>query len=334
MNDILIVAMVVTCVLAVMPFVPGALELARPRDDQRLEIEQGYVRDPRFFGRSFRHKLAPAIAHAGSALPYRSSIQLHRPERFEVRRDLFVPAGGSIGGVVVALGDADVGRGAKVGDCYATGGVTVTDRATLRALACDGFATLGQDVRIGRWIDAAQDILVGERCDLGQSLSAGGNVRLREHCTFRRLWGRPIETEAPHAAAPITPTIEDVVVFGAKGLSLPRNTVLDQDLVVRGALQIGANSVIRGDIKAHKSIIIQPGVRIEGNVVTRGDLTIAGDVEIMGNIFSERDISIGSRSRIGSADAYKSVYAAGSARLRDRVTVFGWIIAEVGGSVG
>jgi len=330
----MLLAFACTVILAVVPFVPGAIEIARPRDNRRLLIDQGYVRNPRFFGLSFRAKVASALPANGVPLPYHGSINLRRPEAFEVRGRLRVPPGGSIGGIVASLEQTDVGRGAKLGDCYSRGAAVVADRASLRTLACDGDATLGQNVRIGRWIDASNNVLAGEYCDLGQSASADGSILLREHCKFQRLWGRPIVTEAPHAAATVTPTIQDVVVFGAKGLSLPRGTNLAQDLVVRGTLQVGADSVIRGDIKAHKSIFLQPGVRIEGNVVTRQDLSIAGDVEIIGNVFVEGNVIVGSRSRIGSPDAFKSVYAAGTVRLRDRVKIFGWTIAERGGLVG
>jgi len=330
----MLLAMACTVILAVVPFVPGAIELARPRDNRRLLIDQGYVRNPRFFGLSFRAKVAAALPAPGGVLPYRGSISLHRAESFEVRGQLRVPPGASIGGIIASLENTDSGRGAKLGDCYSRGGAIVADRASLRALACDGDVTLGEDVRIARWIDASNNMSVGERCDLGQSASADGNVLLREHCKFRRLWGRPIVTEAPHAAATITPTIEDVVVFGSRGLSLPRGTNLEQDLVVRGALQVGAQSKIRGDIKAHKSIVLHSGARIEGNVVTRQNLTVVGDVEIIGNLFVEGNIIVGSRSRIGSPDAFKSVYAAGTIQLRDRVKIFGWTVAESGGWVG
>lgn len=317
-----------------LPLMPGLVELLNPRDDEPLAIDQTYARDPRFFGRSLRAKLRPFVERAKASLPYREEIKLRRPEMLEVHRDLQLPARSKSSSILATIGLLEIGGGSRLGELYAQHAATVAPGATIRSLACDGDVFIGDDCNVLRWADAEGDVSCGERCELGQSVSAAGVLCVRQGSLFHRLWGLPITTIASVSPLRSPRSIDDVVVFGERGLSLPPGCALERDLVVRGELRVGAGSTIRGNIKAHGAVVVERGSKIEGNVVARQSVTIAEEVAIEGSVFSEGDVTVGSHTRIGDRGAFKTLYSLGQVSFGDDVTVFGWVVAERGGRIG
>ena len=330
--------------LLAFPLVPGIRELVRPRDDRPLEIDVDATLDPRQPGRSFREGLASFRARAGSEVPFRGTVDLERPsgEAYEIHGDLLVAPDEHGPALMIALGKADVGERARLGELYVQGDGRLAAGVRVRAVATDGDLRLGPACVVEQWLDVEGTADVGARCDLGRQASAAGRLHLGGGCSFRRLWGHPVSTETDGSASERMDTatpdepgtkLDDVVMWTGRRLSVPRGLTLDRDLVVHGDVHLSAGAHVRGSVKAYGRLHLATGVKVDGNLICRRSIAIDGQAEIRGNVFSEGDVVIGPGTTIGAPGGFKSVYALGRVELAAAVQVYGWIVSEGAGVV-
>jgi cytoskeletal protein CcmA (bactofilin family) len=309
-------------VLAI-PAIPMMREIARPRDDGRLYIAEGYVRDPRWFGRAYREKLAPFVAAAHGA-SYSENLQLRTEEDTRWAPDLAIGAGERLRGI--AVGDrVIVGRDAAIRDAYALETLVCESGVVARTLTSDGTLRIDEGVTILRWIDADGAIDVGAGTSLGVSASGTVGVRLATGVQFQRVWGKPVSTHAGASTPFVLSEVPGTRRVGAADI------VPNEPLIVFGPLRIAAGTHIPANVKVHGPLEVEPGVHITGTVIVRGDITFAAGVTVEGHVFSESDIRLGPGCRIGREGSTKTLYAARHAVIAGDVEVSGWIVAEDGG---
>jgi cytoskeletal protein CcmA (bactofilin family) len=323
-----------------LPMVPGCLELWRRRDSRPMEIDQEATVNPREPALAFRRGLASLVEVAESDLPRRVPADRAGGQAYEVHQELRLAHGARPPLLLIALGAAEVGDVATLGDLYVRGEARLGAGVRLRALAVDGDVVLGRDSSVENWIDTEASAWIGPRCDLGHSATAVKGLTLGAGCTFRRLWGLPVATEGPsrrpaarQPADPAEQRIDDALLWAGRRLSVPSGLTLERDLVVHGEVRVGAGNVVRGSIKAYGGLHLDEGVRVEGNLICRRDIRIAGDVTIRGNVYAEGDVAVGRGTRVGDAAGFKTVYAGGRIELAPDVLVFGWIVADRTGKV-
>jgi predicted acyltransferase (DUF342 family) len=315
-----------------LPFVLAVREMRWPRDKMSLPLDDEYVRNPRQFALALREHLGPYLSERQEGV----EVLLRRRERVAFHEALEVPPNGTVKGILMLSGALATGPGASLQEAWVQGNATLAERATVRGLACDGDLSLGARSTVGRWIDSEHDTRVGEDCDLGMSATSAGTLSISPRCSFRRLWGRPIRTlgTPPREETGATSRrIEDEVVWADDRLSIPPGARLSSGVVVHGALHIGEGADIGGTVKADGEIVIGSSVRIRGNVIGRRSMQIGNATRIDGNVFAERDISVGPSVEIGREEGFKTVYAAGSVLLGAGSSIYGWIVAERGGTV-
>jgi hypothetical protein len=306
-----------------LPAIPSIFEVRRPKDDGRLHIMEQYVRDPRFFGRSFRHKLSPFVTQARGNSYGRAELQMRTDEEVRWSPDLAIPPLERLRGIGVGE-RVVVGHGAGIRDAYALEHLEVQDGVVARTLTSDAKMHIGSTVQVLRWVDADGDIDVDSDTDLGLSASGGARVTLGERVRFERVWGAPVVSHtshrAPYELSSKKSTLVDAQYIGDK-----------QSLVLYGPVRVAAGTRIPGHLKVHGPISIEPGVRIDGNVISRGDVTLVEEVTIGGHIFAEGDVRLGPRSRVSRENVSKTVYATGAVLIANDVEVFGWVVSENGG---
>lgn len=327
--------------LLLLPFLPGLLELKFPKDARPVRIDMEYIREARYFGLQFREqvhqKLARETEERGPlAQTGLQPIVTIGPER-------------TAGGLLMALDHIELGRGAQINEAYSYGEVNVEDDAVVESLASDGPMRLGNNVTVKRWVDAEGDLIVGNGCDLGVSASSNRTLVVGDRTEFRRLWGMPVRTseEIISRYVPVLPTereeiigkdtgieIEDVARWSSGDLTIPAETVVGRDVVAYGDIRIGANSVILGSVKARGSITLDEGVTIEGNVIGQRGVNCIGNATVFGHVFSERDVELGPGSIVGRPEAFKTVFCQTRVLLARGVEVYGWVVADDGGTVG
>jgi cytoskeletal protein CcmA (bactofilin family) len=305
------------------PAIPAIREVARPRDDGRLHISEEYVRDPRWFGRAYREKLAPFVA-AAHGPAYSTNVRLRTDEETRWAPDLAIAAAERVRGI--AVGDrVVVGRGASIRDAYALETLVCEADVVARTLTSDGTLRIEESVTILRWIDADGAIDVGPGTNLGVSASGTVGVRLAAGVEFQRVWGQPVSTHSPAPepfALPDTPGVRRVE---------QADCTTNAPLIVYGPLRIARDTRIAANVKVHGSLAVEPGVHITGTLIVRGDITFAARVTVDGHVFSEGDIRLGPGCRIGREGNIKTLYAAGRATIAGDVEVSGWVVAEDGG---
>lgn len=289
--------------VALLPLLPGLVEVRRRADAAPLPIEDAAAPDPRAAGRRLREAVAADRALAAFS----------------------------------TSGRADPGIAARPGTAVVEGDARVAARAPVAALVCDGAAILEEGAEVSALLDAERSITAGRDCLLGESAATGGTLELGRGTRFRRLWGFPVVTvgEAPAVPRVAGPerTIEDEVVWARDRLSLPPGARLDRDAVVRGDVRIGEGCRVGGSVKAHGSIEVLAGARIEGSLIAHRDVRLVGEVEILGNVFAERDVELGPGTTIGAQGGYKTAFAGRRMLLSPGVIVFGAVVAIRGGRV-
>lgn len=277
----------------------------------------------------------PFLKTQNSKLPERGVFLGRGKETVLVDQTISLAAGDSTGEVLVALAELKCGERSRATDCYAGKSMVLGDKVHARALLCDGELRVGSGCKIDRWLDAELLLEAGEASNLGRSVSCGGELRLGCACRFFRAFGLPLTTHSPfqQVKGGLEPTIEKSVLFTRRRLSLPDDTVFEQDIVVHGTLIIGKRCTIRGSIKAYGSLFIDDETQILGDVISRKKVTIRARAHIAGHIFAEGDVEIGQGASIGDTVVNKSIYTTGFLRLRGDVRIYGWAIAERGGIV-
>jgi hypothetical protein len=320
---VLLVSLALFMLVLALPAIPSIFEVCKPKDDGRLHIMEQYVRDPRFFGRSFRHKLAPFVTEARGNSYGRAELQMRTDEEVRWSPDLLIPALERLRGIGVGE-RVVVGHGAGIRDAYALEHLDVEHDVVARTLTSDATMHIGSTVQVLRWIDADGDIEVDSDTDLGLSASGGARVTLGERVRFERLWGAPVTSHTshrePYELSRDKATLVDAKFVGDK-----------ESIVLYGPARVAAGTTIPAHLKVHGPISIEPGVHIGGNVIARDDVTLAEEVTIGGHIFAEGDIRLGPRSRVSREGVSKTVYATGAVLLANDVEIFGWIVSENGG---
>jgi len=320
---VLLVSLALFVLVLALPAVPSMFEVRKPKDDGRLHIMEQYVRDPRFFGRSFRHKLAPFVTQARGNSYGRAELQMRTDEEVRWSPDLRIPPLERLRGIGVGE-RVVVGHGAGIRDAYALEHLDVEQDVVARTLTSDATMHVGSAVQILRWIDADGDIDVDSDTDLGLSASGGARVTLGERVRFERVWGAPVASHTSHRE-PFELSSKKATLVDAKSLGDKQSTI------IYGPVRVAAGTAIPAHLKVHGSITVEPGVHVGGNVIARGDVTLAENVTVGGHIFAEGDIRLGPRSRVSRDGVSKTVYATGAVLIANDVEIFGWVVSENGG---
>jgi len=309
--------------MLLVPAMPTILEIVRAKDDGRLRISEQYVRDPRWFGNSFRAMLAPFVATARGNAAFHENVEFRTVEETRWDADLMVPSHERLRGI--AVGErVRVGQGAGIRDAYALESLDVEQRVVARTLTSNGVMHIGDAVTILRWIDAEGEITVGDDTNLAVSASSGARLTLGARVHFERVWGRPTASR--------TTATEPFPFAGREAARIEQGDAdRTTSLIVYGAARIARDTHIVSHVKVHGSLEVESGVRIGGNVIARGDVTFVADVVVLGHVFAEGNVRLGPGTRVGRSDGIKTVYAAGNVFVANDVEVEGWLVADDGG---
>lgn len=171
---------------------------------------------------------------------------------------------------------------------------------------------------------------------------AASDLRVRNVCHFRHLYGMPITFGSPgeppseHEADKLYPVsmshlLAEIrhragnaryLIFG--NLSLPAHALVEADLIVNGSLRIGNASLVRGNIKA-SSIDVGAGATVRGAVFARREARLQPDCVVDGVLSVDGSLWI-DQAWIGRADNAVSVCAS-EIRIQGGACIFGQMVA-------
>ena len=339
---LILVVFILLIFLFLLPFLPGIAELVRKQDTDPLFISMSYVKDPRYFGKSFRR----LIRHASEGLsagPEIHDVLLSKKEKLQVVELGNIPDGAEINYLLYVKGSLSSGdRVRLIKEVYVTGDTSIGSNNVIRALAVDGNVRVGEGSQFERWLDASGAIDISKGCNLGISMSSSRTLCLAPNCQFRRLYGQPIVTS--NNAITRRTVLERSV---PRALLLPRqqsfirrnegvieaHSIINSNTVFSQDVQIGCGCIFRADIKSYGKLVLEEDVRVDGNVFADGDILIGRGANIKGHIFSQGAVHICEQTVTSYPGAVKSIIAKKSIRIEQNVTIYGYVVTEGDGRI-
>jgi acetyltransferase-like isoleucine patch superfamily enzyme len=333
-GPLMIIIAAVFIVLIAAPFFLGIAEHFKPRDGFPSRIDNTYVRDGRYFDKSFAALLRNALGDDPAAGLH--TVKLSRKETVEVKKETVNTVTGVVPHILVVCGTLETNRGSMFKkEVWVQGNALLGSGTAVRALYSGGSITLEDQVRVSRWMTAEGTIRAGNHTDLGMRLVAEKRVDLGSKCRFKYLYGMPVAVAAVSGRQDETPPpvpsggeIASAAIYVANNaLSLPPGTVMEKDAVVYGTVHIREGSSITGSIKAYDDIVIADNVTVVGNLFSEKNIVIGRNCRIRGNIFSQGNVVIHEGAEIGLPDAAKTVFGRQRVLLHGGVLVYGYTLS-------
>lgn len=180
-------------ILLILPFLPGIKELIKPKDNKPLPINQDYIKDPRYFDKSFKDILMKEIG--SNELTPGKIIKLSKKEIIEITNSKIIMSGQTVEKILYVQGDLTSQKKVKFEkEIYVTGKTVIGEENTLRAILCENDILFSQRSRIIRWVGAEGNVTASEKCNLGVRTSCEGKLEINKECTFKSLFGKPVVT--------------------------------------------------------------------------------------------------------------------------------------------
>lgn len=318
--------------LLLFPFLPGIIELFRPKDSEPLFVRMDYSKDPRYFGSAFKDLLRDSLREDSSVGT--KNIKLSKDEKIDVVLSANISQGRRVLGILYASGKISSEENAVFDkEVYAVGGAVIGARNIVRAIASDSDIKLSEEVKVIRWLDAEEGITADKHCDLGISASCAAELKLDTGNAFKRLWGKPVATRGLSSGS-VRP--DDSLAGHLKSTMkndkdievIPPSTTVGKTLVVKKNLEIRENCVLMQSVKVYGDLIVGENTKIYGNVFSEGNIDIKEGCEISGNIFSQGAIRLRDRVRVGNSGSIKSVIGKKEVLIGRDVRIFRYVMTE------
>jgi hypothetical protein len=344
-------------VMILLPFLPGLLEIYRPRDEYPLPIATGYAKDPHYLGDSARRLVAAGLGARQDVVGVHE-ITMSRPEKVEVHPPQMLPADQRINRVLRVTGDLLAGPGCRFArEVFVAGTAQLGPSSRLRALATDGDALLGHGSVVERWVDVRGGLTVEFGCRLGAHCSTTGPLQLADGVVFQRLFGHPVRTEEPTGAPASSsrPTADPDASPGAGdaaaharrggrrtggaprriagGLRIPAGKRLAEDLFVLGDLDLATGAHLAGSVRVSGKARLGRRAVIDGSLFAEGAVELGPGAQVTGHLFTQDRVACLAGAQVGLAGTVKSVIGKRSIRLAEGVVVHGYLLTEGEGRV-
>lgn len=321
--------------MTVYPFWPGYKELKKGEDNENLYIKRDYIRDPRYFGLSFRKLLTPFLPEA-RRLPVgvTLAIDLSKKEALTVGPVAAVQA--IVEERMTLFPQAAVlppqSQFAK--EIYALSDLAIGSDSTVRAVAGNADCRLATGTEIIRWLDVEGNLLVAADCNLGLSASSRQKIVLGgKNCLFKRLFAPIIEigtanalkTDFTFAGMQQYPAYSDVVYDIKK---IKEAAVFNKNIVTHKKMVVRQDTVVLGNIKAYKELLLEENVKIIGNIFCEGDLIIQNSCRITGTVFVQGNLKVSNNVSFGEKGKIKSVIVRKDVTLGSGVVLHGFVLTE------
>lgn len=338
------IVVVLCCLLfiamIIYPFWPGYKELKKGDDNDNLYIKKDYVKDPRYFGRSFRNLLDPFLTQIKKS-NIRETVEI------VLSKKEFITLGKIEDGkmfiedrLIVFSENSVLPAGSRcMKEVYALQNINVREKCKLRAVACNESCYVDKDTEVIRWIDAKGILTISDNCNLGISASSTTKLAIKgKNCIFKRLFAPVIEIgffEKYNSSIidfeyNVYPVYRDVVYELEK---IEEQSIITNNIVTHKKLILCRNSIVVGSIKSYKNMCLKTKSRIFGNVFCEGDLVIQDECLITGTVFVQGNLSVGNGVILGEKGKIKSVIVRKNISLGNGVLIHGFVLTEGVGKI-
>lgn len=323
----------------------SAVVFYKTRQTDVLSINQGKIRDQRYFGKSFASLIEGGLEHISG-----NKIRLSREEEF-LDADASPAYPETVKQLVIARKkDFCIPPQVQSFDkeIYAAGNIRPVSAGTLtlRAAYSGEHIILPENTEVIRWVDSRRTLAIYDGCQLGVSASAGERMCLGQGCRFRRLYAPEIYLGQYPDALGDEKKGKDVRIYRMGVQKNQRENihyisdemindegVVDFTVVSRSNLEILENLVVNGDIRSHKSVRLYDGAVVCGNVFAEKDVYLGRNACVLGSIFSQGNIYFEQGAVAGQRTRICSVVARGKITFEKNCFVFGYVDCETGGEI-
>ena len=309
-----------------MPLLVAVLHF-RMRKGQILKIRQDYVKNARYFGRSFSSLVEKALPEMKNGM-----IMLSRQEKV-------LETDGKQKFVQPEIEDLVIARNTifcpQQEDLYfqkeiysEKDALFVKENIRLRAVYSKKRLLFGNKIRLLRWADAEHAVVVYDECDLGERVSSGEQLVIGFDNIFQSLYA-PVIRLGQHPEEPDRfmeerdPRIFRMPVMNSYEYN---RHYIDDDMVTESGT-VPYTIISRVDIKVIEDIILQGDIHSDGAVRIMENATVLGNIFTQGNIIFEEGTSAGQPNKI------TSVVARGTITFYGSNYVYGYVVSEGGGKI-
>ncbi|MCE5194229.1 MAG: hypothetical protein LLF28_02055 [Nitrospiraceae bacterium] len=320
-------------ILIMIPFIPGIIEMLRPKDSDPLFIKMDYTKDPRYFGTAFKSLLKESLSDLKEG---NKDVRLSKDEVVKISSSENIKRNTEVSTIIYFLGKLESEDNVKFDkEIYVADSVEIGANGIVRAIACDRDISLSENVNVIRWLDAEGKITAENGCDLGISSSCSKEFRIADNCRFKRILGSPVITFRKSNGRMSVSNKERhaILVDDEKCTVIPENTETAKTIIIKQDLLIKDNCIFRESVKAYGNIIIGKNVQISGNLFSEKSIDILEGSQIKGNVFSQGHIQIRNNVEIGTNNKMKSVIGKKGVLIGQDVTIHGYIMTEGAGLI-
>ena len=320
-----------------LPLVLAAL-YCKFRPSKVLHIQQDYVRDPRYFGNSFRKKVRAALPVGEDRM-----LKLSRQEHCLFPGDLQSEEP-TVKEPVLALEGAFAPQESYIfeKEIYAAEDAALPENTRFRALCGEKNVTLAPGCRCLRWADGEENLTVAPDCDLGLSASAGRLLTLRPRTRFQRLYAPEIRMAlSPSAPAPAVPRElpskrHMEMLHDLRSVSEHQTDEqghLKANLITRHNLRILEGLTVEGDISGDWGVRVMKNAVVYGNIFAGADVLLEEGAWVYGSIFSQGSVRLGKGAGVGIPGEISSLIARLNMECAGENRVYGYVSAGTGGKL-
>ena len=331
------------------PFLPGIIELYFPRDDQPLKIDMNYSKEPRYFDKSFKKKLAQALAATDMDDDGKLEVKLSKDEVVYVIKNEDLPKFIDSEHILVIKEEMKTGANMVCDkEVYVNGDAILGRNNIIRGVLSEKNLILSKGSAIIRWAGSNENIIAEEDCILGVRASCDKTLSMEKNCQFKSLFGEIIITydyrsndrnvEFPEMQNNFDPEkINEITDMGImvtnKKFIVPPNFQLNKDIIVKKDVILRKGAVVNSSMKCYGDVILENDVAVKGDIFADGSITIGKNCLVIGNLFSQNSIILGTDTVIGVEGKIKSVIGKKEIILHSNVKIHGYVLTEGKGKV-
>jgi len=344
----IIILIFVFLLLIILPFIPAFRELLHPKDNKPLLINQDYVRDPKFFEKSFMEEIKPYLDNTEQSA--KGVILFKNQVPIDYHKDLSIADSTKTGHVLIISNNFKSGnRAAYSQPVYVKGNAEIGVDNEFDILKVHGNVKLGKDCSITKWMSSDGNITAGDSVQLGKRVTCDNTLQINKGCQFSNLYAMPIATyeadfnqsldsttpvELPDEKIDNNKQVTDFNWYISKSfISIPPYSVVNNSMIIKSDLVIRQGVVVNGDLKVYGKVAIEKGVRIYGELICEKDVVVGEDSFIRENLFSQSQIYLKKGVRIGMPGKHKTAIGKKGIKIEKNVLVYGSLMTAGQGMI-
>ena len=331
------------CMMA-MPLIIAFLYF-KVKKSQVLHIRQDYVKDTRYFGRSFAKMVEKALPEMKDG-----TLMLSKPEKvLEIEQNQTF-ADSEIEDLVIARNIPFCPQGENLNfqkEIYSENDAILTsENINLRAIYSKKRLLIGNGSKILRWADAEDAVAIYDHCELGTRISSGEQLVVGFDNKFHSLFAPVIWLGKRPDDSDEYMKNRDSRIFRLPILNsytYNRHYIYDDMISEEGIVpytilsnkdvKVTDHIILQGDIHSDSSVRIMEGAAVLGNVFAEKDILLERNATVLGNVFTQGNIIFEEGASVGQPNKTCSVIAREKITFYGKNYVFGYIGAEGGGEI-